>query len=291
MSHLRPSAIPAFLSRLSARLPSSSPPAHFLLPLVAATTLGHGAAWLKPCLSLALSDLPPTPTPLPPEPAFPLDDLHQHPRRFAVAQIKEALVKSAVLVGVPKVIETLLELQDAVDEADRTRLFVRRDLEGEGQTIAGRQASGRAGLNSVYQGQLEPIFERMHRDGLDDLRYLSETVTYGTFLTPYNRPPPTALSAATAPSSAPQPNLDPLAHDPKLLSIVTLSALVPQRTEREILWHLRGAIRQGWTRAEVESLQSAVEDVCAACGVLEVGKGMPRVAEVDVLPEDKDRQE
>lgn len=32
---------------------------------------------------------------------------------------------------------------------------------------------------------------------------------------------------------------DPLAYDPALLSVVTLSALIPQRTPREILWHLR----------------------------------------------------
>lgn len=36
------------------------------------------------------------------------------------------------------------------------------------------------------------------------------------------------------------------------------------------------------TREEVESLQSAVESVCEACGVFNVGQGMPRVADVEV---------
>lgn len=36
------------------------------------------------------------------------------------------------------------------------------------------------------------------------------------------------------------------------------------------------------TREEVESLQSAVESVCEACGVVDVGRGMPRVVDIEV---------
>lgn len=56
---------------------------------------------------------------------------------------------------------------------------------------------------------------------------MSQQITYGSYLTPFDPPTPSQASR------------DPLAHDPALLSILTLSALVPQRTPREILWHLR----------------------------------------------------
>lgn len=89
-------------------------------------------------------------------------------------------------------------------------------------------------------------------------------------------------SANLPPSESP----DPLAYDPTLLSIVTLSTLIPQRTPREILWHLRGALRQGVSREEVELVQCAIESVCEMCGMVDVGKGMPRVKDIEVQPEE-----
>ncbi|BGP38263.1 hypothetical protein JCM10450v2_002205 [Rhodotorula kratochvilovae] len=279
MPTLPTTAIPAFLRGLAAKLPSSAPPlSSALLPLLAATSLGHGQSWLSPCVAHALAPFPPLAqgAAAPPEPAHPLDDAEQHPRRLAVAQLKEALVKSAVLIGVPRAIETLLHLDEALeDPRDASKRFVRRGLE-EG-TVRERQDAGRAGLRSVYRAELNPIFETMRERGLDDLRYLSETTTYGTFLTPHASP-------SSSPSS---PSPDPLAHDSRLLSLLTLSCLLPQRTAREIHWHLRGAIRRGWTRDEVEQLQCAVESVCEACGVDGVGEGMPRVEGVEEQEEER----
>lgn len=111
--------------------------------------------------------------------------------------------------------------------------------------------------------------------------YLSETTTYGTFLTPF------ASSHPTPPSASRPPTPDPLAHDPRLLSLVTLPCLVAQRSHRETAWHLRGAIRRGWDRDDVEKVQCAIEAVCEACGVEGVGEGMPRVADVEVQEEER----
>ncbi|GAA5866122.1 hypothetical protein JCM1840_005079 [Sporobolomyces johnsonii] len=288
MPPLATSAIPAFLARLSSELPSTLPSSvHFLVPLLTATTLGHGPSWLPPTLSHAFRSLPRSPAPAPPEPLDPAEDASVHPRRFAVRQAKEALVKSSILVGVPKVIETLLELQKCVDEGDRSTAFVRKALDpssstsgGGGETtFAQRSEAGRLGLGSIYQDNLLPIFDLMRQGGLEDVRFYSECITYGTFLTPHS----------TVPPSSPSP--DPLASDARLLSIVTLSCLVPQRTHREILWHLRGALRRGLTRAEVEGVQSAVERVCDALGVENVGDGMPRVADVEVQKEEQQQRQ
>ncbi|GAA5921236.1 hypothetical protein JCM3775_002952 [Rhodotorula graminis] len=278
-----PQAIPTFLRSLSSSLPSSSPQsATALVSLLAATSLGHGQTWLPHCLKLAL-DPHPRLAPgvaVPPEPVdHPLLDLDLHPRRFLVAQLKEALVKSASLIGVPRVICALIDLEGALeDPRDLSKAFVRRGLE-EG-TVAERRQAGRRGLRSVYRSELDGIFDLMHERGLDDLRYLSETTTYGTFLTPHAAPVP-RRDASTPPSP------DPLAHDPRLLSLVTLACLVPQRSARELHWHLRGAIRRGWTRDEVEQVQGAVEQACEACGVDGVGEGMPRVRDVEVQDEER----
>ncbi|GAA6059306.1 hypothetical protein JCM10212_005886 [Sporobolomyces blumeae] len=278
--------VPEILERLSHRLPSSVPrQSRFLLPLLTATTLGHGPRFLPPCLSVALNGLPRSPNPVPPEPIDPTIDEQLHPRRFAVRLVKESLVKSAVLVGVPKAIETLLELGRVVDEADRSTAFVRSDLDRGEASWRERQRSGRRGLETVYQGDIDGIFDMMRTGGLDDVRFFSESITYGTFLTPFQREP-----VATGRSDSPRAfrSSDPFTTHPRLLSLVTLSCLVPQNTPREILWHLRGALRRGWTRDEVEAVQTGVEMVCEELGA-KVEKGMPRVADVDVQKEERQR--
>lgn len=169
MPALPPTAIPSFLRSL--RLPSSAPPSsRYLLPLLVSTTLGRSHSWLPPIVHLALNDLPPSPSPPPPPQPFPLDDREKFPRRFALGLMKEALVKSAVLIGVPKAIETLLELKDLVPPEDFPKNFVREKLDQPGETLDARKEAGRAGLGSVYQQQLDPIFQLMQESGLEDLR-------------------------------------------------------------------------------------------------------------------------
>ncbi|GAA5834620.1 hypothetical protein JCM9279_007062 [Rhodotorula babjevae] len=292
MPLLQPQAIPALLRSLATSLPSSAPQAApALVSLLAATSLGHGQTWLPHCVNHALDPHPrlPLDAAVPPEPVnHPLLDKQLHPRRFVVAQLKEVLVKSASLIGVPRVICALIDLEGALDDPrDMSRAFVRRGLEDG--TVSQRREAGRHGLRSVYRSELDGIFDLMHERGLDDLRYLSETTTYGTFLTPHT-------SSSSRPGAPPQPtpsspSPDPLAHDPRLLSLVTLSCLIPQRSQRELHWHLRGAIRRGWTRDEVEQVQGAVEQVCEACGVDGVGEGMPRVRDVEAQDEERLRSQ
>lgn len=172
MPAISTNAVPAFLSRLSSRLvasPAAPPSSTFLLPLVAATTLGHGKTWLRSCVDLAFANCPPRPSAVPYEPPHPLEDATLHPRRFAVAQMKEALVKSAILIGVPKAIETLLELGDVVEEEDMSKAFVRSELSLPEQTVSERWVNGQDGLRSVYQDQLDDIFTLMAKLGLEDL--------------------------------------------------------------------------------------------------------------------------
>lgn len=273
-------------------------PSATILPLLVAATLGKGGEWIRPCIDIAFEQLPAKPAPTPPQPESLLDDERQFPRRLLVAQVKEAIVKSAVLIGVPRSIELAVKLGDFLDDDDLGTPFVRRKLERDGLDVTDLGRDGLGGLRTVYRQDLDDIFANFSRLGLEDLRrwpigsaflfreeeagpdrvpshtgFISQYITYGTFLTPHG-------GGRDGP--------DPLAHDPRLLSIVTLSTLVPQRTEREILWHLRGAIRRGWSRPEVERIQRTIEKVAGACGIDEIGQGMPRVCDVEPQPEESD---
>lgn len=48
----------------------------------------------------------------------------------------------------------------------------------------------------------------------------------------------------------------------------------------------RGALRRGIPRDEVETIHSAIAEVCAACGLKDVREGMPTVADVEVQKEE-----
>jgi len=167
---ISPPAIPALLTRLSQSLPSTLPQSHYLLPLLVSTTLGKGSQFLPSCLSLAYKNLPPTPSPVPPEPFDPNEDESSHPRRWVSRLMKESLVKSSILIGVPKAIETLLELEELVEEGNKSKSFVRRGLEGNESTFEERSKAGREGLGTVYQGNIEEIFTRFREGGLEDVR-------------------------------------------------------------------------------------------------------------------------
>ncbi|KAG0655300.1 hypothetical protein C6P46_001060 [Rhodotorula mucilaginosa] len=276
MSVLPVAGVRLFLRRLAQKDLGFAPsPSATLLPLLTAATLGKGCEWLQPCVEVGFELLPPNSASSAPRPALLAGDEPRSPRRFLVAQVKEAITKSAILIGVPRSIELAVKLGDFLDEEDLGKPFVRQTLEEEGASVADLGQNGLAGLRTVYKENLDDIFANFSKLGLEDIRFMSQYITYGTFLTPSG--------------SDRGGHLDPLASDPRLLSIVTLSTLVPQRTEREILWHLRGAIRRGWTRAEVERLQSSIEKVAAACGVEDIGKGMPRVSDVEPQPEEKNR--
>lgn len=165
-------AIPALLNRVTHSLPSTLPtPTPYLLPLLTATTLGHGSLFLPACLAHAYDNLPPRPHKVEPEPRDPRLDEAAHPRRFVSRLVKESLVKSSILIGVPKAIETLLDLSENVDPQDQSHSFVRERLDrSDSSTFHHRSEAGRAGLGTVYKGNIDDIFDTFSRGGLDDVR-------------------------------------------------------------------------------------------------------------------------
>lgn len=74
------------------------------------------------------------------------------------------------MFGVPKAIEALLELGEVVEPGAKDDSFVREELET--LAPADRLERGRAGLGTIYQGDLVAIFEKMG----DDMRDVREFV-------------------------------------------------------------------------------------------------------------------
>jgi hypothetical protein len=86
--------------------------------------------------------------------------------------IKEALTKSSILIGVPKAIETMLELSELVEEGDMSMSFVRKNLDRNSSTFEERSQAGRTGLGTVYRGNIDEIFQKFREGGLEDIRKL-----------------------------------------------------------------------------------------------------------------------
>lgn len=163
--------IPSVLRQLKAQLAFAPAPTATLLPLLVATTLGHGRVWLRPCLDSAFEDLPATPNPVPVEPhGNPLADAEQHPRRLLVAQIKESFAKASILIGVPRAIVMLRALGHVVPNGDQSKAFVRRQLELDDRTLSDLKSASSAGLSDVYRDDLEAILNGMKEQGYDDVR-------------------------------------------------------------------------------------------------------------------------
>jgi alkylhydroperoxidase/carboxymuconolactone decarboxylase family protein YurZ len=93
------------------------------------------------------------------------------------------------------------------------------------------------------------------------LGFISECVTYGIFIEPVSESNPRApLTFAQT-------------------EIVILACLIPQKANRETLWHIRGALHSGMSKEEVEAVQQIIELVANELGV-DAKEGMPRVSDV-----------
>ena len=60
--------------------------------------------------------------------------------------------------------------------------------------------------------------------------------------------------------------------------LVILPAIMCQGLATSTKWHLRGCLRVGCTRDEVECMQQAIEHIAATCG--KELKGLPRVSDI-----------
>ncbi|SCZ93641.1 BZ3500_MvSof-1268-A1-R1_Chr6-3g08789 [Microbotryum saponariae] len=276
-SSLASSFLPELLTQARRRIPTlqRSSPAFFLVPLLVSRSLGHAHQWVAHIYAFATSELPSPPSAVAACSPLPKDETNPH--RLVVRYMKEALTKSSCIIGAPRAIEALLELDKVVPVEAKDDSFVRDELD-RSRSNQERAEIGMKGISTVYQKDIVGIFNMMD-PYLKDIRWFAQNITYGTYLVPH---------ADKTPETSP----DPFDQDSTLLSILTLSTIVPQRTPREILWHLQtkvfagGAIRRGIPREQVRSLHEEIEVVCHACGVDNVREGISTVDDVDKQAEE-----
>ena len=91
-------------------------------------------------------------------------------------EAKEALCKAAILIGVPKAIEALLELGEVVDEGAKDDSFVRAGLAGGEWDAEEVRKRGDAGLARIYQNDINAIWNKMG----PDMREISQSRSQST---------------------------------------------------------------------------------------------------------------
>ncbi|EPQ30759.1 uncharacterized protein PFL1_01660 [Pseudozyma flocculosa PF-1] len=153
------------------------------------------------------------------------------------SRIQETLVKGTVLYGIAASLDTVFPLLSHLREHHPSHLLPtatsapRRPLESSTLSSLGPRAYD--ALGSVYQHNLSPIIDGKMGDDMEDLKFLTLQINYGWNLAEYR------------------------VLDFKSTELVVLAALVAQNTRNEILWHLRGAMRAGWSRETVVSVREA----------------------------------
>lgn len=109
--------------------------------------------------------------------------------------------------------------------------------------ISSLTAPAHSALRRVYQHNLDQILEEKMSDNMQDLKFLTLEVNYGFNLA----------------------NEDVI--DWKDTELVVLAALVGQNCRAEVLWHMRGAMRAGWSREQVNSVREVAMSIAHRLGV------------------------
>ncbi|SAM85795.1 uncharacterized protein UBRO_07132 [Ustilago bromivora] len=99
------------------------------------------------------------------------------------------------------------------------------------QPISSLTHPARVALDRIYKHNLPDILDRKMGENMQDLKFLTLEINYGFNLS------------------------NEQVIDWRETELVVLAALITQNCRVEVLWHMRGALRAGWTREDVESVQ------------------------------------
>lgn len=187
-----------------------------------------------------------------------------HAEQLNVARrTREALIKSAAIIGLPKTINALFALKEATPANLRDEPLgfspTARTVDlytTQASTILQR---GQKFFDQVYGKVTSRVMGQMDRSGTEDLGLLAR-LEYGYILSPTG-----VLSAAET-------------------SYVVLAALVPQDVNPQLKGHLVGAVNNGASREEVNAVRGLVVSICEAAG-------MRRLKEHEMTPEGTSRMD
>jgi alkylhydroperoxidase/carboxymuconolactone decarboxylase family protein YurZ len=165
------------------------------------------------------------------------EDFPSH--RCVLRRIKEALLKTGIIYGIPRVINAFRALIKALpneesNETDSCRLHIERPADTDERGIEY--------MRNIFRADLEPFLDTMAKYW-PDLRTLVVTTIYG-----YYQSDTSVIDAITT-------------------SQLNIATLVPMDVTAEVAWHMRGLIRNGGSE---EQLRFAMEVTLAICEIADV---------------------
>ncbi|KAG8627725.1 hypothetical protein KVT40_003598 [Elsinoe batatas] len=157
-------------------------------------------------------------------------------RRQFVRRLRETLIKCIILVGIPKVMLAFHSLAAVESEEDQEGTFTR---EGWKPDDANRER-GEKVLDVIYQG----FQHKAHAacGSHKDVEWISTNISYGLFLA------------------------DHQVMDIKESELVILPAIMCQDLKAPTDWHLKGCLRVGFTREEIDAVQKVIKDIAKYAG-------------------------
>ncbi|KAJ5813674.1 uncharacterized protein N7503_000424 [Penicillium pulvis] len=171
---------------------------------------------------------------------------------FIARRMREALVKTAAVGGLPKTINALLHLKT---ETPTSLLDTR-----PGSTPTSRQVDlvetepmeiikrGREYFDKTYGKIAHRVMEQMRLSGTEDLDAVAR-LFYGHIVS----------------------NTDILS--PVETSYALIAAIIPQDVNPQLKGHLKGALNHGATNEEVQAVRKAVIEICKAAGMSRLPRG------------------
>ncbi|ERS95801.1 uncharacterized protein SPSK_04531 [Sporothrix schenckii 1099-18] len=178
----------------------------------------------------------------------PDDIAHQ---QLVLRRIKEALLKTSVIFGIPRTINAFRALvralpSPAANEVASVRSHIARPADTD--------ARGLAYMRNIFRADLDPFLDTMDQYW-PDLRTLVVTTIYG-----YYQSDTTVLGAVAT-------------------SQLNIATLVPMDVTAEVAWHMRGVIRNGGTRDDLDYAFATAMAACEICDV-RLKNTMPRPEDV-----------
>lgn len=161
-------------------------------------------------------------------------------------RIQETLVKGSVIFGIPPALDTVFELLAHIRSTNPSYLLTKDDFTRShllDQPISSLRAKAEEALKRVYRHNLDDILDIKMNDNMQDIKFLTLDVNYGLNLAQQG------------------------VIDWRDTELVVLAALVTQNCRAEVLWHMRGAMRAGWSEQDVQSVRQVAIDIAKRLGM------------------------
>lgn len=169
-------------------------------------------------------------------------------------RIREALIKAAAIGGLPKTINSLLELKKATppELVDEPLAYSPTARPVDIYDVPSSQVlhRGQTFFDKIYGKVSKRVMGQMDRSGTEDLGLMARLM-YGYVLSNTN-----VLTPAET-------------------SFVLIAGLIPQDVNPQLKGHLRGALNGGATVGEVRAVRSVVIEICEASGMRLLDKSVP----------------